>query len=145
MFVHCRCILPNNSTDEVVTLCRPYYSPGSGYFSGNEIGDVHMNLLHIRDTFNATEYNLNPCVDLMLNYLCHYYFPLCNLTTSEITPVCSSSCVLLLVNQDCATLSGVVNRELGPDFVLADGSCSQTYYSYDNIPPVSRDCLSIAG
>ena len=144
MFIHYRCILPDNSTDEVVTLCAPYYSPGNGYFSGNEISGIHMDLLHIRDTFDD-EYDLNPCVDLMLNYLCNYYFPSCNLETDEITPVCSGTCNLLLVNQDCATLSVVVNRELEQDVFSADDLCSQTYNSYDDTPPVSGNCLSIEG
>ena len=141
MFVHYRCVLPN-STDEVVTLCTPYYTSGNGYFRGNEISGIHMDLLEISDIFD-NEYSLNLCVDLMLNYLCHYYFPSCNLTTGEITTVCSSSCLLLLINQDCITLSTVVNRELEQDIISSDDSCSQTYYSYPDAPPVSENCLSI--
>ena len=97
-------------------MCAPYYTPGNGYFRGNEISGIHMDLLEISDIFD-NEYSLNLCVDLMLNYLCHYYFPSCNLTTGEVTPVCSSSCVLLLINQDCSNLSTVVNRELEQDIL----------------------------
>ena len=130
----------------MVILCAPYYSPGNGYFRGNEISGVHMDLLLIRDTLDD-EYDLHPCVDLMLNYLCHYYFPSCNLTTGEITPVCSNSCALLRLDQDCATLTTVVNEELEQEIILVDDaqSCSQTYYSYVDIVPVSGSYLLIEG
>ena len=105
-----------------------------------------MALQRISVTFDD-EYNLNPCVDLTLSYLCHYYFPSCNLATGEITPVCSSSCSLLRFNQDCATLTAVVNKELGQEIVVIEDaqSCSQTYYSYVDIAPVSGNCLLIEG
>ena len=67
---------------------------------------LHM----INDTFQS-ELD-NSCVELMENYLCHYYFPLCNLTTGEITPVCRSGCALLLNNQDCAELREITNEQL---------------------------------
>ena len=88
----------------------------------------------------------NSCVELMENYLCHYYFPLCNLTTVEITPVCRSSCALLLNNQDCAELREITNEQLNQHNVTPpDNKCLQTHSMYVNSSAVSENCLSIEG
>ena len=146
MFVHYRCVFPNITTDEAFTVCRPYYSPGNGYYSGSQISGLRMALPRIRDAF-YDEYNLNPCVDLMENYLCHYYFPQCNLTTGEITPACNSSCALLGITEDCNVLREFSYEELKQNNVSPpDEACSQTYRSFNNdIPPLSGNCLSIEG
>ena len=87
----------------------------------------------------------------MENYLCHYYFPLCNQTTGEITPVCRSSCALLANNEDCSELVEITNEELveitNEELSQVDsiGNCLQTYRNYSGVPAVSENCLSIEG
>ena len=90
----------------------------------------------------SDSYNLNLCVELMENYLCHYYFPLCNQTTGEITPVCRSSCALLANNEDCTELMEITNEKLSQFDSI--GSCLQTFRTY-SAPAVSENCLSIEG
>ena len=97
----------------------------------------------INDTFQSDSYNLNPCVELMENYLCHYYFPLCNQTTDEITPACRSSCALLANNEDCTELMEITDEKLS-QFDSID-NCLQTFRNYESAPAVSENCLSIEG
>ena len=90
--------------------------------------------------------SLNPCRDLMLNYICQYFFPLCNQVTGEITPVCDHTCVLLANNENCSTLRRIVNEELERENIISTGdSCTQIYRSFVNPPPVSENCLAIKG
>ena len=127
-------------------MCTRHYDGRDGYFSGSVLTDLETTLSRITERFNSEPHNLNPCVELMLNYLCHYYFPLCNQTTGEITPVCSRSCTLLTNNQNCSALREIANEELEQENVLSPGdSCAQTYQSFVNQPPVSENCLAIEG
>ena len=78
----------------------------------------------------------------MENYLCHYYFPLCNQITGEITPVCRSSCALLANNEDCTELMEITNEKISQFDSI--GNCLQTFRNY-SAPAVSENCLSIEG
>ena len=140
-------MLPNStdSTDEFIPLCTPYYSPENGYYIGSQISGLSAAMLRIRDTFDD-EYSQNPCVDVMLRYLCNYYFPSCNLTNDRISPVCDSSCILLRLTEDCPELMEYANWELQQHNITPpDESCNQTYHSYVNPPQMSGDCIAIEG
>ena len=144
--VHYRCVSPNSNTTDLPISCERFYSPGDGYFSGSEIIGLQMALLKISNTFQNESNNLNPCVDLMKNYLCHYYFPLCNLMTGVTTLVCNSSCALLVNNEDCSELREIANEELQQDDIVPpDDVCLQTHSTFINPPAVSGYCLSIEG
>ena len=143
-------MLPNNSTDsmdEFAAFCAPYYSPGNGYVSRSQISNLSAAMLTIKDTFVFDdEYNQNPCVDVMLHYLCNYYFPSCNLTNDRITPVCDSICFILGFTEDCPELMEYTYQELEQnDIAPPDESCNQTYRSYVNPPQMSGDCIAIEG
>ena len=98
-----------------------------------------------------TSYNLSPCVTLVENYLCYYYFPRCIMRNNKILPVCRDSCNLLFNNEECSSLlqnalSVVIdhNITLLPD----NNSCAMTYRSFtDSDQPinVSEECLEIEG
>ena len=138
-----RCV-PVNGSSNTIGFCRSFYGLEDGYVDGSELSGLRTTLLAINDIFqNDTD---NPCVPLMLQYLCHYYFPVCNQTTGEITPVCGSSCALLASTEDCPELREIANSELERNNVVPpDDSCAQTYRSYVNPPVVSDRCLSIEG
>ena len=135
-----------NKTDvsDFVSLCERYYSYRDGYFCGTGPGITGLQeALHM---INGTFQNEpdNSCIELMENYLCHYYFPLCNVTTGEITPVCRSSCALLLNNQDCTELREIANEQLNQHNIIPpDNKCLQTYSMYVNSLAMSESCLSI--
>ena len=137
---------PNNtSTQDFPGFCRQYYSDGEHFINGSMTRGLQIQaaLTRINDMFQSESYNLNSCVELMENYLCHYYFPSCNQTTGEITPVCRSSCALLANNEDCSELMEITNEELSE--VDSIGNCLQTYRNDDAISVVSENCLSIEG
>ena len=98
----------------------------------------------INDAFQNDDNN--PCVPLMIEYLCQYYFPPCDIVSGEIIPVCTSSCALLANNENCYDLREFANDELEIRNVAPpDDSCIQTYRSYVDPPAVSESCSSIEG
>ena len=144
MCVHCRCVSPNNTSTDFPGFCRRYYNDSEHFINGSINSGSQVQILsEINGIFQGDFYNLNPCVELVENYLCHYYFPLCNQTTGEITPVCRSSCALLTANnEDCVELMEITNEKLSQfDSV---GNCLQTFRNYSH-PAVSENCLSIEG
>ena len=142
-YPHYRCVSPNSSDDDFGILCETYYSGSDGYINGSEISGVLETLQKISDTLQSE--SDNACIELMENYLCHYYFPSCNMTTGEITPVCSSSCGLLTNNEDCSELMKIINMQLKQNNVTSPFDCLQTYHMLINSPTVSENCLSIEG
>ena len=141
--LHYRCVSPNNSDDDFGMLCETYYSGSDGYINGSETSGLLETLQKIIDTLQNEPDNI--CVELMENYLCHYYFPSCNMTTGEIIPVCSSSCGLLTNNEDCSELMKIINMQLKQDNVTSPFDCLQTHHMLINPPKVSENCLSIEG
>ena len=135
---------PNNTGTDLPEFCRRYYSDSEHFINGSTNNGLQVRILSkINNIFQSESNNLNPCVELMENYLCHYYFPLCNQTTGEITPVCRSSCALLANNEDCSELVEITNEELSQ--VDSIGNCLQTYHNYSGVPAVSEKCLAIEG
>ena len=99
-----RCLLFNENNSITPEVCNQFYISGIGYFDGG--------MLHgIREALNSTYHHLvtysntssihDQCFQLMGNYLCYYYFPLCN---TAIFPTCRSSCNLILNNEECSSL-----------------------------------------
>jgi len=138
--------VPANHDSQIPRFCCRFYSASDGYFNGSVISGLQMALNRVNNTFQSDSNNLNPCLDLMEQYLCYYYFPLCNVTTGEIIPVCSSSCALLRNNEDCSHLLKITNEEIEWDNVSLPGDmCTQTYRNYANAPQISTNCISIEG
>ena len=133
----------NSSDDDFGIMCERYYSGSDGYINGSEISGLPEVLQRISDTLQSE--SDNACIDLMENYLCHYYFPLCNMTTGEVTPVCSSSCGLLINNKNCSELVKITNMQLKQYNITPHHECLQTYHTFFNPPALSENCLSIEG
>ena len=126
-------------------MCTIYYDDETGYFSGSTLSGLQNALQRISDMFQNISDN-NQCVELMTNYLCHYYFPLCDRMTDRIIPVCNRSCALIGNNENCSALRDIANEQLGQDNIIPPGeTCLQTYRSFVNLPLVSGDCLAIEG
>lgn len=143
--VYYRCV-PANRDPQIPIFCRRFYQSEDRYFRGSILSGLQMALSRVTNTFQSSSNNLNPCVDLMEQYLCHYYFPLCNQTTGEIIPVCSSSCSLLRNNKDCSDLLEIANEEIERDNVSPPGdACIQTHRNFVNTPLISQNCISIEG
>lgn len=148
---HYRCKLLRNAHNDsnFPTFCTRYYDGSSdgrdGYYNGSMLNGLQMALSSSINRFDREDH-LNPCRDLMLNYICQYFFPSCNQATGEITAVCNRTCVLLTNNENCSTLREIVNEELEQESITSTGdSCIRTYHSFVNPPPVSENCLAIEG
>ena len=130
----------------LIRACRGFYALDSGYLNAANKTEIDEALEMINSRFRNNANRDNPCRDLMLNYLCNYYFPSCDLETGEITPVCSSSCALLANNEDCVDLRVIADRQL-EDVGPPSDSCSQTYQvdDDDDPPMVTDSCLAIEG
>ena len=92
--------------------------------------------------------NLEQYAQLIGNYLCHYYFPVCNMDGDKIRPVCSSSCNVLLNNEECSNLlKNALNLIAEQNITLLpdNDSCAMTYRSFpeSNLPDVSQFCHNI--
>ena len=136
-------MLPNNTdATDFISWCERYYSHRDGYYCGSGTTGLQEALHMINGTFQS-ELD-NSCIELMENYLCHYYFPSSNVTTGKITPICRSSCALLLNNQDCAELREIANEQLNQRNVTPpDDKCLQTHSMHVNSSAISENCLSI--
>ena len=143
--------MSTNRENDLVRVCRNYYASESGYFNATNKSEIDDALQAVNGRFRNDDNRDNPCVDLMLNYLCHYYFPSCNVATGEITPVCSTSCSLLSNNENCVVLRGIADMRLEEHAVdPPSDSCSVTYLVDDDDdddppPTVSESCLAIEG
>ena len=142
-------MLSTDRANDLVRVCRNYYASGSGYFNATNKSEIDDALQAVNRRFRNDDNRDNPCVDLMMNYLCHYYFPSCNVATGEITPVCSTSCSLLSNNENCVVLRGIADMQLGGQAVDPPShSCSVTYLVDDDddpLPTVTENCLAIEG
>ena len=78
----------------------------------------------------STSENHDSCVQLIQRYFCDYYFPLCNVDTGVITPVCESSCNLLFNNEACFNLLmnaiSMIHQQ-GISVAPSDISCEDTF------------------
>ena len=146
--LHYRCLLSTDRANDLVRVCRNYYTSGSGYFNATNKSEIDEALRAVNMTFQNNNNRDNPCMDLMMNYLCHYYFPSCNVTTGEVTPVCSSTCSLLSNNEDCVVLRRIADMRIEEQAVdPPSDSCSVTYLVDDDDPPptATDNCLAIEG
>jgi len=87
-----------------------------------------------------------PCVNLVLNYLCYYYYPVCNLTTGVVSYTCISSCGLLVNNAVCSSLlsqaSTAIEDALIPE---PESDCEITSQTVVAPTAVADQCISIEG
>ena len=94
--------------------------------------------------------NVSQCAQLIGDYLCLYYYPICNINDNKIIPVCGSTCNLLFNHEQCSSLFLTAisliteqNITLLPD----KDSCITTYCSFAETdqPNLSETCLHIEG
>ena len=122
-----------------------FYDNDDAVFNGSRINLLPRVLDMIKRRIESSS---NPeCAESVQQYLCHYYFPRCNLTTGEIIPVCDSSCELLFNNDSCRGLFTIASQELGRSNIpIPNDTCLRTYRSFNIRPPsVSDECTEIRG
>jgi len=125
--------------------CMGYYDQNDGFINGTL-------WRMIRRTFDDIEVDLReePCADMVQQYLCHFYWPVCDLTNGEVIPVCSDSCTSLFNNEECystlTTAIGTLQEEIRDDsFSVPSESCNTATRKLMESHIESADCISIEG
>ena len=102
--------------------------------------------LLLDDSLNLSgDHDYDSCVQLIQQYFCYYYWPVCDEDSGDIFPVCQSSCNLLINNGVCSQLlTTAVNmmREQGFPDIPSDESCERTVL-YDTT--LADTCIFIEG
>jgi len=120
--------------------CVNYYDQNDGFINGSlrrtirrTLDDIKMNLM------------ADPCADMVQQYLCHFYWPVCNLTNGEVIPVCTDSCTSLFNNEECNSILTTAINTLQIRDDLPSESCYRTTRKLRESHNESTDCISIEG
>ena len=149
-----RCTPFNGTNSKVPESCHEFYIDDDiSYYNGDMIPGINQALndviLFINLLINTSD-SLDQCGQLIGDYLCHYYFPICNMKGDKIIPVCSSSCNVLLNNEECLDLFMNALTLITKKNITAlpsNDSCTMTYRSFNELdqPDVSRFCRQNLG
>ena len=149
LYVH-RCVRRN--TDFLPRTCIEIYAadaeapPVNGNINESSMfPGIKRAIDQLLANTTSTSENHDSCVQLIQRYFCEYYFPLCDVDTGIITPVCSSSCNLLFNNEGCSYLLMEAIQMMQEFPVAPSGeSCEETFLPLTNTPE-SDECVSIDG
>jgi len=123
--------------------CEQYYSQDDGFFNATVRGMVRRTLDEISIELSMGN---GPCVDLILRYLCYYYFPVCNQITGVVTQSCTNSCNLLVNNQTCLNFLRDASMRMEQVGILApDTDCQMTFATVELPDEVSDNCIAVEG
>ena len=127
--------------------CMDYYDQDDGFVNATLRGAVRMTLDMI---IEANLLTLSSCADMVQQYLCHFYWPVCNVTNAEVIPVCSESCVSLFDNEECfMALTNAIEMLQGSirdnSLSLLPESCDTTTRELMESHIESEDCIVIEG
>ena len=127
--------------------CMTYYDRDDGFVNATLRGALRMALDNIAESELRTG---SSCVDMVQQYLCHFFWPVCNVTNGEVIPVCSDSCVSLFNNEECfVALTNAIEalQESIRDnsLSLPSESCDTTTRKLMESHIESEDCIEIEG
>ena len=143
----CRCVDLRRQRRLLPQFCNnvEFYDSNDAVFNGSKISEL-LNALDSTHNILNTEFAGNSeCLKSVEQYLCYYYFVLCDTTTGQIMPVCEDTCHLLFDNDDCLDALIVASKQLKlRNIPPPDESCSRTHRHFVNSPPESN-CVEIEG
>ena len=130
----CRCKSIDAEDSAIPKQCDLFYSRleilNVTYYEEDIIPNLKSALIDSYTVLPHTSSNFDQCLEIIVIYLCNYYFPICRTDRIEIAPVCSSSCNLLFNNEECLNLfKDALSFIAGNNItVLPDNnSCAMTY------------------
>ena len=155
LYVFCRCRYPEERDSEIPNSCIQFYDFEDFnvmYYDGGVIPYLKEILNYtIFEVYSNASSDLIQCANLIGNYLCHFYFPVCQMNDRGIHPICSTTCNLLFNNEECSSLLinainliATYNITTVPD----NDSCVTTYRSYamsDQPDSISNFCFTSEG
>ena len=148
----CKHFSQRNST-VISKFCDKYYVENfdDSYYDKDEVPGIKeiLNDGLFAGYSNASN-DFYQCTELISHYLCHYYFPVCDMDHDEILPVCSFSCNLIFNNEDCHNLfTNALDLIVEQNITIlpSNESCTATYHPFtgSDKPEVSDFCLDIEG
>ena len=151
-FVFCRCIhIKGKGIPESCIELYPFDDFNVTYYEGDVLPGIKEILDYvIIDVFSNASRDLNQCAHLIGSYLCHFYFPVCEMDGRAIHPLCSTACNLLFNDEECSRLlinaiSLITNYNIS--VVPDNDSCVVTHRSYamSDQPAISEYCFRTEG
>jgi len=123
--------------------CMSYYGQDDGFINGT-FGRM------VRQTLDDIEIELTgACTDMVQEYLCFFYWPLCNLTNGQVLPVCSDSCDSLFNNEECSSVltiaTEILEERVRDSIDMPSESCDTTTRELVGPYTESADCVTIEG
>lgn len=113
---------------------------------------IKQALDNVLNNTSGTSEDHAPCVQLIRQYFCDFYFPKCSMDTGVVIPVCIQSCNLLFNNEECRRLLIQAIDMMGQRVPVirvtpSRSSCKRTYVPIVSTaePPVANSCISIEG
>ena len=135
--------------------CRDFYQanvpPADGNIDESDMMPrIRMILDDLLNDTSSTSENHDSCVQLVRRYFCDFYWPVCDVTTGNIHPACTSSCNLLLNNEVCSDLlmhAIDMVMEQGISVVPSSNSCTRTFLPLPGTPEpqLADTCINIEG
>ena len=118
-----------------------FYGSGVAVFNGRPIKNLPKTLDDIHRNLDTRLASGSKCAKAVQQYLCYYYYPLCDLDTNEIIPVCYSTCDNLVNNDECSELLMLASKSL--DINSRPNNCSRAHRPFNKPPAVSNNCTMI--
>ena len=153
LFYRCRSLKVADSNSTIPALCDVF----DNYVSNSDFGyydeDTPPGIQQALDDvllilqWNMSR-NLSQCVQLVGDYLCLYYYPICSINDNSIIPVCRPTCNLLFNNEQCSSLLLTAISLIAEQNItlLPDDSCiAHRSFTVSDQPKVSKTCLHIEG
>ena len=146
-----------NVNSTISESCIGFYTDNfdNAYYDGGSLPDIRKALNYafaIGVTYSNISSIHDQCSNVIGHYLCHYYYPVCDVDHNEILPVCSSSCNLLFNNEICSelfidTLILMAEQNISESSLPSSDSCVKTYHTFNvsNQPDISDSCLDVEG
>jgi len=124
--------------------CMAYYDRNDGFVNGTLRGMIRMTLDNIEEDLTGSF-----CANMVQQYLCHFYWPVCNVTNGEVISVCSDSCNSLFNNECSSALTSaieILQRNIRDNsLILPPESCNTTTRELMESHIESEDCIVIEG
>ena len=145
MVLLCRCerAIPGSGLPRV---CEQFYGEDEGFYNITFMNGLRSVTDNLKTEFSNFLGDADPCVQYVLNYICYYYYPVCNLTTGVVSYACISSCGLLVNNQHCSDLLSLASDRIeDANIPEPEADCGRPARLPEEPTVVAEECISIEG
>ena len=144
MVLLCRCerVIPGSGLPRV---CEQFYGEDDGVYN-NTFRDGLRIVIDSLETEFSNLGDAESCISFALNYVCYYYYPVCNLTTGVVSYTCRSSCGLLVNIEHCSELLSQASDLIEDANIPGpEADCERPARLPNEPTVVAEECISIEG